>query len=72
MRAGIRNLKYADLFSRMHCETTIADLHNKDSLAKAIKGAGTLFQLAAVYQHWALNVQKEIVVSNIAATRNVI
>lgn len=72
VKAGVRNTKNTQPFSNVNCELVYADLENKDSLIKALQGIDILFQVAAVFKHWAVDVEKEILTPNISGTRNIL
>lgn len=72
VRAGVRDLKHRELFNNMDCQVIKADLHDRQSLMQAMKDVDVLFQVAAVYQHWAKDVKSDIIEANLKATKNVI
>lgn len=72
VRAGVRNLKDKEPFEGLDCEVVYADLMDKDSLRKALEGVDTLYQVAAVFKHWAQDPEKEIIIPNIEGTENII
>jgi len=45
---------------------------DKDSLLRALEGVQTLYQVAAVFKHWARDPKKEIIEPNLQGTRNII
>lgn len=72
VRAGVRNVNDRDLFEGLDCEVVYADLFDKDSLKKALKGVSTLYQVAAVFKHWSENPEKEIIEPNMIGTTNIL
>lgn len=72
VRAGVRNLEDKEPFEGLDCEVVYADLMDKDSLRKALEGVDTLYQVAAVFKHWAQDPEKEIIIPNIDGTENII
>lgn len=72
VRAGIRNMKNRDYFNNLSCEVIHADLLDKKSLKKAMTGIDILFQVGAVFKHWAREPQKEIIDPNNDGTRNIL
>lgn len=72
VRAGVRNPMNAGPLEGLGCETVRCELMDKGSLLEALKGVETLYQVAAVFRHWARNPEKEIVRPNLQGTRNVI
>jgi len=68
--ASIRNPKDTVPFGGLDCEIVQADLMDKDTLLRALDGVDTLFQVAAVFKHWARDPQKEIIEPNLEGTRN--
>lgn len=72
VKAGIRDHEKSDLFKGLDCEVVDADLLNKTSLNKAMKGVKLLFHTAAVYRHWAKDPEAEILMPNLEGTRNVL
>ena len=72
VRASVRNPENNAPFEGLDCEIVQADLMDKDSLLRALKGVDTLYQVAAAFKHWAPDPQKEIIEPNIQGTRNVL
>lgn len=72
VRAGVRNLSLSEPFEGLGCEVVRADLTDKASLLEALEGVDTLYQVAAVFRHWARDPEKEIVNPNLEGTRNVL
>ena len=61
VKAGMRNTQNRDTLYGVDCEIVQADLLDKDSLRKALEGVDILYQVAAVFKHWAENPEEEIV-----------
>ncbi len=72
VRASTRNLQDTIPFDGLDCEIVRADLMDKDSLLKALEGVDTLYQVAAVFRHWARKPQREIIEPNLQGTRNIL
>ena len=72
VRSSVRNVNYAEPFEGLDCEVVYADLLDRESLSKAMKDVETLYQVAAVFKHWAKNLQKEIIGVNLEGTKNVL
>lgn len=72
VKAGVRNIQNRKPFEGVNCEIIHADLLDKNSLAKALKDVDTLYQVAAVYRHWAKNPEKEIIQPNLTGTKNIL
>lgn len=45
---------------------------DKESLRKALDGVDILYQVAAVFKHWAQDYEKEIIAPNIEGTQNIL
>ncbi len=72
VRASVRNPKNTTPFEGLDCEIVQADLMDKDSLLRALEGVQTLYQVAAVFKHWAPNPQADIIEPNLQGTRNIL
>ncbi|MCA9922540.1 MAG: NAD-dependent epimerase/dehydratase family protein [Anaerolineales bacterium] len=72
VRASVRNPNNREQFVGLDCEIVQADLMDKPSLLRAMEGVDTLYQVAAVFRHWARDPQKEIIEPNLQGTRNVL
>ncbi|MBU2631737.1 MAG: NAD-dependent epimerase/dehydratase family protein [Proteobacteria bacterium] len=72
VRAGVRNLENTDPFKGLNCEVVFADLLDKKSLFPALEGVDTLYQVGAVFQHWAKNPEKDIIQPNLMGTKNIL
>ncbi|MBY0596298.1 NAD(P)H-binding protein, partial [Bacillus bingmayongensis] len=71
VRASVRDLNDKEPFIGLDCEIVYADLRDKASLHKALDGVNTLYQVAAVFKHWAQDPEKEIIIPNVEATQNI-
>ncbi|MFX0093572.1 MAG: NAD-dependent epimerase/dehydratase family protein [Candidatus Hodarchaeota archaeon] len=72
VRASVRNVNYTEPFKTLDCEVVYADLLDRASLAKAMEGVDTLYQVAAAFKNWAKNPEKEIIHVNVEGTKNVL
>jgi dihydroflavonol-4-reductase len=70
--AGIRNPQHRNVLSSLGCPIVHADLMDKPSLVKALANVDVLYQVGAVFKHWAHNPQRDIYDANMLATRNAI
>src|SRR5690606_32391801 len=71
VRASVRNPQVKAPFAGLDCEVVAADLMDKESLRRALKGVDTLYQVAAVFKHWARNPQRDIIDPTVQGTRNI-
>ncbi|HEX7043095.1 MAG TPA: NAD-dependent epimerase/dehydratase family protein [Burkholderiales bacterium] len=69
VRAGVRRLNEDRPFRGLACERVLAPLDDADALRRALQGVDVLFQVAAVFRHWAPDPEREIVRSNVEGTR---
>lgn len=69
VRAGVRDLDNRAPFEGLDCELVYAELQDKAALRKALEGVDVLYQVAAVFRHWARDPQAEIVAPNVNGTR---
>ncbi|MCP4022588.1 MAG: NAD-dependent epimerase/dehydratase family protein [Desulfobacteraceae bacterium] len=72
VRAGVRNPNNTTPFKGLNCDIVHADLLDKKSLMTALDGVHTLYQVAAVYKHWAKDPEKEIIQPNLLGTKNIL
>jgi len=72
VRASVRNPKNTAPFEGLDCEIVYADLMDKDSLLRALEGVDILYQVAAVYRHWARDPQKEVIEPNLQGTHSIL
>ena len=68
--AGIRNPAHRARLDGLGCKIVIADLLDKASLARAMQGVSVLYQVGAVFKHWAREPEREIYQANMQGTRN--
>jgi dihydroflavonol-4-reductase len=69
VRAGVRDLANDQPLEGLDCERVYAELTDKATMLKALDGVDVLFQVAAVFKHWSLDPEAEIVRPNIEGTR---
>lgn len=72
VRASVRNVKNTAPFKDVDCDLVYADITKKESLLAAMKDVDVLFHVAAVFKHWAVDPEKEILGPNIDGTKNVL
>ena len=72
VRAGVRNLENTQPFLDLDCELVYAELQDKEAMVNALQGVDVLFQVAAVFKHWAKDPEAEIVSANVDGTRVVL
>ena len=72
VRAGVRDIHQQAAFAGLECEVVYAELLDEAALLKALDGVEVLFQVAAVFKHWARNPEAEIVRPNVQGTRCVL
>jgi len=72
VRGSVRNIKNTKPFEGLDIELVYADLLDKESLRKVMKGVDTLYQVAAVFKHWSKNPEKEIIQANLDITQNIL
>lgn len=72
VRAGVRNPRDHSAFVGLDCELVYTELQDKQSLRQALCGVEVLYQVAAVFRHWARDPQAEIITPNVEGTRNVL
>lgn len=68
--AGIRNPANRAALASLGCGIVRLDLLDKASLVTAMKGIDVLYQVGAVFKHWARNPEREIYQANLQGTRN--
>jgi dihydroflavonol-4-reductase len=71
VRAGVRAPADSSVLHGLGCEVVRAQLQDIDSLRQSLQGVDVLYQVAAVFKHWAKNPQTEIVDVNVQGTRNI-
>lgn len=72
VRAGVRDPYQSEALNGLDCQQVRAELQDPASLRQALQGVDVLYQVAAVFKHWAGNPQAEIVDINVQGTRNVL
>jgi dihydroflavonol-4-reductase len=72
VRAGVRDLANDQPFEGLDCERVYAELEDKAAMLKALEGVEVLYQVAAVFKHWSLDPETEIVRANVEGTRTVL
>lgn len=72
VRAGVRDLANTQPFEGLDCELVYAELQDKEAMLKALEGVDVLYQVAAVFKHWAADPQAEIVEPNVNGTQTVL
>ncbi len=72
VRAGVRDPAGNAALHALGCEVVRAPLQDIDALRQSLHGVDVLYQVAAVFRHWAKNPQAEIVEVNVQGTRNVL
>jgi dihydroflavonol-4-reductase len=72
VRASVRDASRAGPTAGLGAEVVYADLMNPGSLADALAGVDTLYQVAGVFRHWSRDPERDIILPNVAGTRNVL
>ncbi|MBS7662682.1 NAD-dependent epimerase/dehydratase family protein [Pseudomonas lalucatii] len=72
VRAGVRDLDNTQPFAGLDCELVYAALEDKAAMLEALEGVEVLYQVAAVFKHWSLDPEAEIVRANVEGTRIVL
>ncbi len=72
VRAGVRDLDKTEAFQGLDCELVYAELQDPDAMRQALRGVDVLYQVAAVFKHWARDPESEIVMPNVNGTRTVL
>lgn len=72
VRAGVRDPGPSTALAGLDCQVVRAELQDPESLRQALQGVDVLYQVAAVFKHWAKDPQAEIVEVNVQGTRNVL
>lgn len=68
--AGIRNPANRMALAGLECDFAQIDLLDRSSLVKAMTGVSVLYQVGAVFKHWAKDPEREIYRANLQGTRN--
>jgi len=72
VRAGVRDIGNTAPFAGLDCELVYAELLDGPAMLKALDGVDVLFQVAAVFKHWAKSPETEIVEPNVRGARSVL
>lgn len=72
VRAGVRDLNNTAPFKGLNCSMVYAELQDKAAMLKALEGVDVLYQVAAVFKHWAKDPQRDIVEPNVRGTQGVL
>lgn len=72
VRAGVRDPDRCTALGGLDCQRVRAELLDPESLRRALQGVDVLYQVAAVFKHWAKDPHAEIVEVNVQGTRNVL
>ncbi len=72
VRASVRNLKNRTPFDGLDCEVVQADITDKASFVKALRGVHTFYAVGASFKLWAKDPKREIYDVNIEGTKNTI
>lgn len=72
VRAGVRDVTHAPALDGLECERVYVELLDEGTLFDALLGVDVLYQVAAVFRHWAKNPQAEIIQPNVQGTRRVL
>jgi dihydroflavonol-4-reductase len=72
VRAGVRDVNDSAAFEGLDCERVYAELLDEAAMLEALNGVDVLFQVAAVFKHWARHPYAEIIQPNVEGTRRVL
>lgn len=72
VRAGVRRPEHSAPFEGLGCERVPLELQDPATLRRALVGVDVLYQVAAVFKHWARDPQREIIEPNVEGTRLVL
>ncbi|MCS4164303.1 NAD-dependent epimerase/dehydratase family protein [Sphingobacterium sp. BIGb0116] len=72
VRASVRNLDNSAALQDLPCELVAADITDKASFIRALRGVDTFYAVGAAFKLWARDPQKEIYDVNMQGTRNTI
>jgi dihydroflavonol-4-reductase len=70
--AGVRGSRNPAFLQALGCKVAHVEMLDKRSLMDAMVGVDTVYQVAAVFRHWARDPQREIYQANLEGTRNVL
>jgi dihydroflavonol-4-reductase len=71
VRAGMRDMGRRAILDGVGCEVVHADLLQPASLQRALDGVQVLYQVGAVFKHWAPNSHRDIYQANLEGSRNI-
>ena len=69
VRASVRNINNKECFKGLDCEVVQADITDKASFVRALRGVDTFYAVGAAFKLWAKDPQKEIYEVNMQGTR---
>lgn len=72
VRAGVRDKNNTQPFADLDCELVYAEMQDQESIRLALQNVDVLYQVAAVFKHWAKDPEAEIVIPNVNGTRIVL
>ncbi|KAF2328058.1 NAD-dependent epimerase/dehydratase family protein [Flavobacterium ginsenosidimutans] len=72
VRASVRDINSKGCFKDLDCEVVHADITDKASFVKALRGVETFYAVGAAFKLWAKDPKKEIYEVNMAGIRNTI
>lgn len=72
VRASVRNTGNKAPFAGLNCEVVQADITDKESLKRALKGVDTFYAVGAAFKLWAQNPKREIYDVNLDGAKNTI
>src|SRR5215471_11756390 len=72
VRASVRNIKNKKPFAGLNCEVVQADITDKQSLVRALRGVETFYAVGAVFKLWAKDPKKDIYDANLTGARNIV
>jgi NAD(P)-dependent dehydrogenase (short-subunit alcohol dehydrogenase family) len=70
--AGVRHHHHHAALAALGCRVAQVEMLDRYSLEMAMDGVDTVYQVAAVFKHWARDPEREIYRANIEGTRNVL
>lgn len=72
VRASVRSTGNKAPFAGLNCEVVQADITDKESLKRALKGVETFYAVGAAFKLWAQNPKREIYDVNLDGTKKTI